>query len=192
MNNAMEHGKAGSENSSFSLDAQTLVRLKKMLLFTYEDEQYLVMAGNILAAHTEDILNNWYAYIMKNNYLAHYFTRNGMPDRDYLQTLRPHFRKWIFDLCTRQEGNAWWKFEERIAAQLPLKSITGNDMEPLPLIYLRYLSTFIYPVSEAGRPYLGGHGHPEAEVERMQQAWFKAISFSVLLWVYPEPQQGPF
>jgi hypothetical protein len=186
MNDAMEPGRAGSDNSSFSLDAQMLVRLKRMLLFTREDEQYLVMAGNILAAHTEDILNNWYDFILKNNYLAYYFTRNGTTDLDYLQTLRPHFRKWIADMCTRQEGNTWWQFEERIAAQLHLKNITGNDIEPLPLVYLRYLSTFIYPVSEAGRPYLGGHGHPEAEVARMQEAWFKAISFSVLLWVYPK------
>jgi hypothetical protein len=186
MNDAMHQGTAGSDTPKSSPDAQMLVRLKRMLLFTNEDEQYLIMAGAILAEHTEDILNNWYDYILKNNYLAFYFTRDGAPDLDYLQSLRPHFRQWITDMCTRQEGNTWWQFEERIAAQLQLKpSSGGDDMAPLPMEYLRYLSTFIYPVAEAGRPYLSRHGHPAAEVERMQQAWFKAISFSVLLWVYP-------
>lgn len=192
MNDALQHGTAGSGNPKSPLDAQMMVRLKRMLLFTNDDEQYLIMAGNILVAHTEDILNNWYDYILKNNYLAYYFTRDGAPDLDYLQTLRPHFRKWIIDLCTRQEGNSWWQFEERIAAQLQLKPASAGDMEPLPIEYLRYLSTFIYPVSEAGRPYLSRHGHPATEVERMQQAWFKAVSFSVLLWVYPDIQQLPF
>lgn len=192
MNDAMQHGTAGPDNPQSPPDAQTLVRLKRMLLFTNEDEQYLIMAGNILVNHTEEILNNWYDFILKNNYLAYYFARDGVPDLDYLQTLRPHFHQWIIDLCTRQEGNSWWQFEERIAAQLQLKPVSDGHMEPLPLIYLRYLSTFIYPVSEAGRPYLSAHNHPVAEVERMQQAWFKAISFSVLLWVYPEARQFPF
>ncbi|HEY8958179.1 protoglobin domain-containing protein [Chitinophaga sp.] len=191
MNDARHQGTAGADNPS-SLDAQTLVRLKRMLLFTNEDEQYLVMAGNILAAHTEDILDNWYDYILKNNYLASYFTKDGAPDIAYLQSLRPHFRKWITDLCTRQEGNPWWQFEERIAAQLQYKNAEEHNIDPLPLVYLRYLSSFIYPVSEAGRSFLGKHGHSATEVERMQQAWFKAISFSVLLWIYPQPRQLPF
>jgi len=192
MNDAMQHGKAGSDNPKPSIDAHMLVRLKRMLLFTNDDEQYLIMAGHILVAHTEDILNNWYDYILKNNYLAYYFTRDGAPDVDYLQTLRPHFRQWLIGLCTRQEGNTWWQFEERIAAQLQLKPAVAENMEPLPVEYLRYLSTFIYPVSEAGRPYLTRHGHPAAEVDRMQQAWFKAVSFSVLLWLYPETPSHPF
>ncbi|HEY9260333.1 protoglobin domain-containing protein [Chitinophaga sp.] len=192
MNDAMQQGRAGSDNPKSPLDAQMLVRLKRMLLFTNDDEQYLIMAGNILTAHTEDILNNWYDYILKNNYLAYYFTRDGAPDVNYLQTLRPHFRKWITDLCTRQEGNTWWQFEERIAAQLQLKPALTTNMDPLPVEYLRYLSTFIYPVSEAGRPYLATHGHPAADVAHMQQAWFKAVSFSVLLWVYPQAQSLPF
>ncbi|SEW18469.1 protoglobin domain-containing protein [Chitinophaga arvensicola] len=190
MNDAMHHGTAGADNPHSSLDAQTLVRLKRMLLFTNEDEQYLIMAGNILAAHTEDILDTWYHAILKNNYLAHYFTRDGAPDMEYLQSLRPQFRKWIRALCTRQEGQSWWQFEKRIAAQV--RPEADNDMEPLPLVYLRYLSSFIYPITEAGRPYLNTHGHPSTDVERMQQAWFKAVSFSVLLWVYPSPQHPLF
>ncbi|MBS0026125.1 protoglobin domain-containing protein [Chitinophaga sp. 22321] len=192
MNDAMRHGTAGSENPQYPPDAQTLVRLKRMLLFTNEDEHYLIMAGNILVAHTEDILNNWYDFILKNDYLAYYFTRDGTPDASYLETLRPHFRQWITGLCTRQEGKSWWQFEERIAEQLHLTPGSASELEPLPMVYLRYLSTFIYPVSEAGRPYLDRYGHPGEDVERMQQAWFKAISFSVLLWVYPETRQLPF
>lgn len=190
MNDAKHHDTAGADNPQPSLDARTLVRLKRMLLFTNEDEQYLMMAGNILAAHTEDMLDTWYDGIIRNNYLVHYFTRDGVPDLEYLQSLRPQFRKWMDDLCSRQEGNSWWQFEERIAAQL--SPAADQDMESLPLVYLRYLSSFIYPVAEAGRPYLNRHGHPAADVERMQQAWFKAVSFSVLLWVYPPPQHSPF
>ncbi|PSL49565.1 protoglobin [Chitinophaga niastensis] len=192
MNDAMQHNAARPDPPKASLDAQTLVRLKRMLLFTNEDEQYLTMAGAILMDHTDDILNNWYDYMLKNNYLAYYFTKKGEPDTGYLQTLRPHFRKWIHGLCTRQEGTTWWQFEERIAAQLQLKNTPGDNLEPLPMIFLRYLSTFIYPVAEAGRSYLSRHDHPAAEVERMHQAWFKAVSFSVLLWVYPDGLNAPF
>jgi hypothetical protein len=190
MNDARHFDTAGAENSESSLDAQTLFQLKRMLLFTNEDEQYLMMAGNILAAHTEDILDRWYEYILKNNYLAGYFTRDGKPDLAYLQSLRPEFRKWINNLCTREEGTRWWLFEEHIAAELE----QTNHSEPgsLPVIFLRYLTTFIYPVSEAVRTFLNGHGYPESDVERMQQAWFKAISFSVLLWIYPQSRSPLF
>ncbi|MCW3462660.1 protoglobin domain-containing protein [Chitinophaga nivalis] len=180
------------DTSSAVIDALTLVKLKRMLLFTQEDEQYLVMAGNILADHTDDILHKWYEQILHNNYLAHYFTRNGEPDLEYLQRLRPRFQEWLHSLCTRTENQQWWQFEERIAAQLQLKNVPDN-MEPLPLVYLRYLSTFIYPVAEAGRFFLQHHsGYAPHETERMHQAWFKAVSFSVLLWIYPEGKSLPF
>ncbi|NLR59604.1 protogloblin ApPgb [Chitinophaga polysaccharea] len=187
MNDALRHNPADSGSPS-TPDAQTLVTLKRMLLFTHEDEEYLLMAGNILLAHTEEILDAWYDHILKNNYLAHYFTKNGAPDADYLQRLRPHFRQWIIDLCNRGEGNDWWQLEERIVAQLH----PGTGLDPvneLPSSYLRYLSTFIYPVAEAGRPFLGDSGYPPQTTARMQQAWFKAICFSVLLWIYPSARQ---
>ncbi|MFY0252822.1 protoglobin domain-containing protein [Chitinophaga sp. 30R24] len=190
MKEAMQEGTASTEYPGITPDVHTLVRLKRMLLFTHEDEQYLAMAGNILAVHTETILDSWYNHMLQNNYLSHYFSKDGSGAHDltYLQSLQPHFRKWIYDLCTRQEGHTWRQFEERVTPQLQQPD-NPQEIAPLPAVYLRYLSIFIYPVTEAGRSYLAASGHSDNDIARMQQAWFKAVSFSTLLWSYPGTSQ---
>lgn len=192
MINAAERSSLIPAPQSTSVDAQVLIKIKRMMLFTHEDEQYLTMAGTILAPHAEEILNRWYEGIVSNNYLAHYFTSSGAPDLDYLNNLRPHFKAWIMTLCNRQDSHRWWEFEERIARQLQLRNVPLDDLHPLSPVYLRYMTTFVFPVSEAGRFFINSAGYNEAEVAAMHQAWFKAVSLSALLWIYPDDRPAPF
>ncbi|WP_212001282.1 protoglobin domain-containing protein [Chitinophaga sp. HK235] len=192
MINAAERSSMIPEPQTTSIDAQVLIKIKRMMLFTHEDEQYLTLAGEILAPHAEEILNRWYERIVKNNYLAHYFTSSGAPDLSYLHSIRPHFREWITGLCKRSESSRWWEFEEKIARQLQLRKVPLDDLHPLSPVFLRYMTTFVFPVSEAGRHFLNDTGYSPEEIEAMHQAWFKAVSLSALLWVYPGGQTAPF
>ena len=58
-----------------------------------------------------------------------------------------------------------------------------------PEIPLRYLIAFIYPITATAREFLANKGHDEAQVEAMHQAWFKAVTLSVVLWARPYADQ---
>ncbi len=180
-----ESTSAGMTSSTLSL--RDLVLLKRMLLFTREDERYLQMAGEILSSKAETILDIWYDHMVANDYLGHYFTRDGQPDTDYLNTLRPRFGNWIRQLCQRPYNTHWSQYEQLIAQRYQDQPLPTADMKDVPVIFLRYLVTFIYPVTNAIRPFLSEKGHRPEEVEKMHQAWFKAVSMSVILWTYPDP-----
>lgn len=173
--------------TSSTLSLRDLVLLKRMLLFTREDERYLQMAGEILSDQSEAILDIWYDHMVANDYLAHYFTKDGQPDADYLNTLRPRFGDWIRQLCQRSNNNQWSRYEQAIAQRYEQQPMPTADLGDVPVVFLRYLVTFIYPVTSAIRPFLGKKGHKPEEVEKMHQAWFKAVSLSVVLWTYPDP-----
>jgi hypothetical protein len=172
-----------TDSPSSSPDIQTLIRIKRMLLYTYEDEQYLVKAGSILQPYTESILHGWYEYLLANNYLSLYFTKNGMADKEYLELLKPQFTQWIGILCNGKADNGLSQFEARILNYMEKSEDINAGL--LPFTYLRYLTTFIFPVVEAGKKYLTDSGSDAKEIANMQQAWFKAVCFSVLLWIYP-------
>jgi hypothetical protein len=44
---------------------------------------------------------------------------------------------------------------------------------------------FIYPITATVREFLAKKGHSDAQVEAMHQAWFKAVTLSVVLWARP-------
>jgi len=180
-----ESTSAGITSSTLSL--RELVLIKRMLLFTREDERYLQMAGEILSDQSETILDIWYDHMVANDYLAHYFTRDGKPDAEYLRTLRPRFGSWIRQLCQRPANNPWSQLEQAIAQRYQDQAVPTPLMPDLPAVFLRYLVTFIYPVTNAIRPFLSKNGHRPEEIEKMHQAWFKAVSLSVILWTYPDP-----
>ncbi|HEY0612651.1 MAG TPA: protoglobin domain-containing protein [Chitinophaga sp.] len=173
--------------TSSTLSLRDLVLLKRMLLFTREDESYLQMAGEVLSDQAEAILDIWYDHMVANDYLAHYFTRDGQPDADYLNSLRPRFGDWIRQLCQPSRSNQWSRYEEAIAQRFREQPISDSGLDDIPVVFLRYLVTFIYPVTAAIRPFLSKHGHRPEDVEKMNQAWFKAVSLSVILWTYPDP-----
>lgn len=186
MINGKRYDTASAGIASSSLSLRDLVLLKRMLLFTREDERYLQMAGEVLTDQAEMILDTWYDHMIANDYLAHYFTRDGQPDMDYLNNLRPRFGSWIRELCQRPYNTQWAQYEQAIAQRYQQNSLPV-DMADIPVVFLRYLVTFIYPVTNSIRPFLSKKGHSPEEVEKMHQAWFKAVSLSVILWTYPDP-----
>lgn len=61
----------------------------------------------------------------------------------------------------------------------------GGCAESAPVVSLRYLIAFVYPITATMRPFLANKGHSEADVERMHQAWFKAVTLQVAFWARP-------
>ncbi len=173
---------------------QDLELLKKSVLFTDEDERYLRLAGEVLADQVEDVLDVWYGFVGSHPHLVHYFTgRDGQPVSEYLAAVRRRFGQWILDTCLRPYDQAWLDYQHEIGLRHHRsKKNTTDRVDSVDHVPARYLVAFIYPITATIRPFLAKKGHPPEDVERMHQAWFKAVVLQVALWLYPYVREGDY
>jgi hypothetical protein len=179
-------------DSPISLDE--LDKLKKAVMYTEEDDRYLKMAGEVLEDQIEDILDVWYGFVGSHSHLIYYFSGpNGEPDENYLNLVRKRFGQWILDLCYRQYDKDWldYQYEIGLRHHRTKKNETDN-VDSVPNIDYRYLSAFIYPITSTIKPFLEKKGHNQEEVNKMYNAWFKAIVLTVTLWSYPYVKENDF
>lgn len=57
---------------------------------------------------------------------------------------------------------------------------------------MRYLIAFIYPITATMKSFLAKKGHAHEEIEKMHQAWFKAVVLTVTFWSMPYVKTGDF
>lgn len=177
-----ERGTAGSP-----LGPQDLDLLKQTVLFTEEDERYLRMAGEVLEDQADDVLDVWYGFVADHPHLVHYFVGpDGQPDSDYLGRVRERFKQWILDTTQRPYDQEWLDYQQEIALRHThaKKNETDGAQAP-PHIPLRYMIAFIYPITATVRSFLANKGHSSEEVDKMHDAWFKAVVLNVTLWSQP-------
>jgi hypothetical protein len=162
--------------------------LKQTVLFSEEDKQYLRMAGSILQKQTDTILNLWYNFIGCYPYLIQYSGKpnDKEPDSAFLGAVRQRFKQWILNTCNREYDQAWLDYQHEIGLRHHLTKKNQTDqVQPVPMIPLRYLIAFIYPITATIKDFLANQGHDIEAVEKIHQAWFKSIVLQVTLWSYP-------
>jgi len=171
---------------------EDLALLKAATMFTEEDERYLRMAGEVLADQIDEILDLWYGWVGSHPHLVHYFSGpDGQPDLHYLQAVRARFGQWILDTCNRPHDQAYLDYAHEIGLRHHRTKKNQTDgVQSVPHIPLRYLIAFIYPIGSTIKPFLARKGHSPEEVEKMHQAWFKAVVLQVALWSYPYAKEG--
>jgi len=171
---------------------EDLALLKAATMFTEEDERYLRMAGEVLADQIDEILDLWYGWVGSHPHLVHYFSGpDGQPDTRYLQAVRARFGQWILDTCNRPHDQAYLDYAHEIGLRHHRTKKNQTDgVQSVPHIPLRYLIAFIYPIGSTIKPFLARKGHSPEEVEKMHQAWFKAVVLQVALWSYPYAKEG--
>lgn len=107
--------------------------------------------------------------------------------------MRKRFGQWILDTCFRPHDEDWLRYQEEIGLRHHRTRKNQTDkVDSVPQVPLRYLLAFIYPITATIRPFLARKGHPPEEVERMHQAWFKAVVLQVALWSHPYTREGDF
>lgn len=134
----------------------------------------------------------WYGFVADHAHLVHYFgdADSGEPIAEYLERVRGRFGQWILDTCRRPYDQAWLDYQEEIALRHTREKKNRTDgVRSVEHIPLRYLVSFIYPITATMREFLTGMGHCENEVDAMHQAWFKAVTLQVALW--SRPYAGP-
>lgn len=186
-----DYGKATLEQSPVTL--QDLALLKKTLLWFDDDDRFLKMAGEVLKDQTNDVLDLWYGYVGSNEHLLHYFTKNGQPNMDYLTAVRARFGQWILDLCQKSYDQNWLNYQYEIAKRHhSTKKNKTDNADSVPIIHYRYMTAFIYPITATIKSFLAKKGHSQADVEAMHNAWFKAVTLTVILWTHPYINKGEF
>ncbi len=185
----------GAANSAISpLTLEDLENLKRAVLFGPEDRQYLQLAGEVLADQVEEVLDVWYGFVASHSHLLYYFTDGqGNANADYLAAVRKRFGQWILDTCNRPYDQAWLNYQQEIGLRHEYAKKNQTDgVNAVPTINHRYLVAFIYPITATMKPFLAKKGHSAEEVEKMHQAWFKAVVLSVALWSAPYVKEGDF
>ena len=169
-----------------------LALLKQTVLFGDDDERYLRMAGDVLHDQVEDVLDLWYGFVASHPHLVRYFAGpDGEPIDAYLTRVRARFGQWIRDLCERPWDRAWLDYQEEIALRhTPAKKNQTDAVDAPDRVPLRYLVAFVYPITATVREFLAKKGHSEEEVDAMHQAWFKAVTLTVVLWSRPYAGDG--
>ncbi len=176
------------------ITAEEFDQLKQTVMFTEEDERYLRLAGEVLQDQIDEILDLWYGFVGAHPHLLRYFTGpDGQPIPAYLEAVRKRFGQWILDTCQRPYDQAWLDYQFEIGRRHHrTKKNQTDQVQSVPHIPLRYLIAFIYPITATIKDFLSRKGHSLEEVEKMHQAWFKAIVLQVALWSYPYAREDDF
>ena len=186
-----DYGAATLERSPVTM--QDLGLLKKTLLWSETDDQHLKMAGEVLNDQIDDVLDLWYGYVGDNKHLLYYFSNNGQPDESYLTAVRARFGTWILDTCRKPYDQDWLDYQYEIAKRHHSSGKNETDgVDSVPIIHYRYMTAFIYPITATIKSFLAKKGHSQEDVEAMFNAWFKAVTLTVILWTYPYIKQGEF
>jgi hypothetical protein len=167
--------------------------LKSTVLFGSDDVAALAKAGEVLRDQTDAILDVWYGFVGANPHLLAYFSKNSVPDTNYLAAVRARFGAWILDLCTRPFDQDWLNYQHEIALRHhSTKKNQTDNAQAAPIIHFRYLIAFIVPLTATIKPFLAKKGHSAEDVEAMHGAWFKALTLTALLWSHPYINDNEF
>jgi hypothetical protein len=177
----------------FPMSDEEFEQLKKTVLLSEEDFRYLRLAGEVLRDQIDDVLDLWYSWVGSNPHLVYYFgdKKTGQPIPEYLEAVRRRFGQWIKDLCERAYDREWLRYQLEIGLRHHRAKKNRTDgVNSVDHIPMRYMVAFIVPITLTIRPFLEKKGHPKEVVEKMHQAWFKAVTLSVALWCYPYAREG--
>ena len=179
--------------ADFPMSDEEFEQLKKTVLLTDEDISYLRLAGEVLRDQIDDVLDLWYSWVGSNPHLVYYFSneKTGQPILEYLEAVRKRFGQWIRDLCERDYDRDWLRYQLEIGLRHHRTKKNRTDgVSSVEHIPMRYVIAFVVPITLTIRPFLEKKGHPKEVVEKMHQAWFKAVTLSVALWCYPYAKEG--
>ncbi len=90
---------------------------KKSLSDSPDDEQYLRLAGDVLADQTKEIVDHCFSGIITNipNLVRHSRSPKEEAIPEYSERSGLRFQQWILDTCFRPYNQDWINYQEEIA-----------------------------------------------------------------------------
>jgi len=170
------------------LSTRELEELKISAGFTEEDQRYLRLAGEVLRAQTEQIVDHWRSGIIASipHLARHSRTPEGNAIPQYLAASNLRFQQWILDTCLRPYDQEWLNYLQEIALRhTMLKKNQTDGVRSTPQVPLQDAIAFVAVMNETIKPYLAAKGNSADEVDKMHFAWCKSMQLQLALWVGP-------
>ena len=165
-----------------------LESLKTSVGFTDQDEQFLHLAGEVLADQTKQIVEHWRIGIIASipNLARHSQTLAGDSIPGYLAQSNLRFQQWILDTCFRPYDQDWLNYQQEIALRhTSLKKNRADGVRSSTYVPYRDIVAFVAVLNETIRPYMAAKRHDEQQVEGMHRAWQKSLQMQIALWAKP-------
>ena len=167
--------------------------MRQSAAFDEEDEQWLRVAGEVLADRAKALAGKWRDIIAAHPHLARYSQRpDGEKDPHYSETSGLRLQQWILDTCLRPYDQDWLNYQQEMALRhTSLKKNKTDNVQSVPTIHLRHVIAFTAILNDPNiiKPFLSKNSHSTTEVEKMHQAWSKSLWLQVALWSEPYTNQ---
>jgi pimeloyl-ACP methyl ester carboxylesterase len=185
-----DYGRSGVAHSPLSLEE--MHQLEQSVGWNDEDAEVLQRHGEIFKNHAEQMVDSWRAVIGAQPHLAKwFFGPDGKPDDEYKAKVKNRFVQWVFDVCFRAHDRTWLDYQEEIGLRhTPEKKNLTDGRQTPPVVPLRYLVSFIPVVTIGARKFFVNAGVAGEELQKLQDAWTKAVQLHVTLWTRPYAKEG--
>jgi hypothetical protein len=169
--------------------------LKKSALFSEEDVVYLRLSEEVLKDYVEDLLKVWRGINFDHPHLRAYFEdpKTHEVDTEYAKAVGKRFGQWVRDTAHARYDQAWLDYQYEIGLRHHRSKKNKTDGgHTLGHIRGRDLLAFSAAIVVPMKPFLSKGGHPPEIVDRMYNAWWKAMILQATLWVQPYVKEGDF
>jgi hypothetical protein len=182
-------GSSGAAHSPLSLEE--LRELEQTVGWTDSDAQALLRHRGIFEQHAEEMVDSWRQVIASQPHLAKwFFGPDGKPDDDYKSRVKKRFVQWVVDVCVRPHDRAWLDYQEEIGLRhTPAAKNRTDGRQTPPLVPLRFLIGFVPVVTIGARQFFINAGVIGQELQRLEDAWTRAVQLHVTLWTRPYTQE---
>lgn len=173
-----------------ALDAAAFERLCAATLFTDEDRAALREAKEIVAPRVEELLDVWYGFVGSHDFLLASFSTPEGPNAEYLSRVRARFGRWVLDTLSADYGPEWLAYQAEVGRRHARGKNETDEAHGTPdHVAFRYVVALIYPIFATMRDFLARGARDAEHLERMHQAWLKAVILNVAVWsqAYVDP-----
>jgi len=183
-------GDPSVQTSPVSLEE--LRQLEEASGWSEADAQILQRHAEIFRANAERMVDTWRAAIGRQPHLAKwFFNPAGQPDEAYKARVKKRFVQWVVDAVTRPHDADWLNYQEEIGLRhTPAKKNQTDGAETPGVVPLRYLIGFVPVVATTTRAFFVESGVAGEELQRLEDAWLRAVQLHVALWARAYAKDG--
>jgi hypothetical protein len=176
-----DYGSIKSAESPVS--TSDLAHLEQAASWSLDDAQVLAAHANLFRAKAESMVDAWRAVIGSQPHLAHWFVRpDDTPDEQYKASVKRRFVQWVVDVAVRSHDQAWLNYQHEIGLRhTPAKKNKTDGADTPPVVPFRYLLGFT-PVVLPIRQFFKDDIRDPGELQKLEDAWRKAVMIHVTLW----------
>jgi protoglobin len=184
------YAQPGVARSPVSLEELRLI--ETAVGWTEIDAAVLQRHSSIFKKHAEQMVNAWRAVIGEQPHLAElFFGPDGKPDEQYKARVKQRFVQWVIDASVRPHDQAWLDYQEEIGLRhTPEKKNKTDGAHTPSLVPLRYLLAFATVITTTSRRFFIDAGVKDEELQKLEDAWSKAVQLHITLWARPYAKHG--